>query len=161
MIVAIFLFYVFRLLNVTRRLRRKLESLSKNFSEDLIKKDVLFTQVWKDYQESFIEFNGGKKTDEFSYDYFNEKHLLSANTNLRLINSIPATLVGFGILGTFIGLTYGISNFQTSSTCHHFAYLALSVNQLILKRGCGTAKLLVEIVAQSLIPGGKLKLVES
>ncbi|MCC5923487.1 MAG: MotA/TolQ/ExbB proton channel family protein [Crocinitomicaceae bacterium] len=82
----------------------------------MIKKDNLFTQVWKDYQESFIEFNGGKKTDEFSYDYFNEKHLLSANTNLRLINSIPATLVGFGILGTFIGLTYGISNFQTSST---------------------------------------------
>lgn len=115
-IVAIFLFYVFRLLNVTRRLRRKLESLSKNFSEDLIKKDVLFTQVWKDYQESFIEFNGGKKTDEFSYDYFNEKQLLSSNTNLRLINSIPATLVGFGILGTFIGLTYGISNFQTNST---------------------------------------------
>src|SRR5690606_24201124 len=115
-IVAIFLFYVFRLLNVTRRLRRKLESLSKYFSEDLIKKDVLFTQVWKDYQESFIEFSSGKKTDEFSYDFFNEKNLLSANTNLRLINSIPATLVGIGILGTFVGLTFGISNFQTSST---------------------------------------------
>lgn len=115
-IVAIFLFYVFRLLNVTRRLRRKLESISKNFSEDLIKKDVLFTQVWKDYQESFIDFNGGRKTDEFSYDYFNEKQLLSSNTNLRLINSIPATLVGIGILGTFVGLTYGISNFQTDST---------------------------------------------
>lgn len=115
-IVVIFLFYVFRLLSVTRRIRRKLESLSKDFSEEVIKKDKLFKQVWTDYQESFIEFNGGKKTDEFSYDYFNEKHLLSANTNLRLINSIPATLVGFGILGTFIGLTYGISNFQTSST---------------------------------------------
>lgn len=132
-IVAIFLFYVFRLLNVTRRLRRKLESLSKNFSEDLIKKDVLFTQVWKDYQESFIEFNGGKKTDEFSYDYFNEKHLLSANTNLRLINSIPATLVGFGILGTFIGLTYGISNFKTSSTEE------IKVSIEILLSGMGTA----------------------
>ena len=115
-IVCIFLFYIFRLLNVTRRLRKKLELLSKNFSVDLIKKDKLFIQVWKDYQESFIDFNGGKKTDEFSYDYFNEKHLLSANTNLKLLNSIPATLVGFGILGTFIGLTYGISNFQTSST---------------------------------------------
>jgi len=115
-IVAIFLFYIFRLLNVTRSLRRKLESLFKNFSEDLIKEDVLFTQVWKDYQESFIEFNGGKKTDAFSYDYVNEKQLLSSNTNLRLINSIPATLVGFGILGTFVGLTYGISNFQTNST---------------------------------------------
>lgn len=132
-IVAIFLFYVFRLLNVTRRLRRKLESLSKNFSEDLIKKDVLFTQVWKDYQESFIEFNGGKKTDEFSYDYFNEKNLLSANTNLRLINSIPATLVGFGILGTFIGLTYGISNFKTSSTEE------IKVSIEILLSGMGTA----------------------
>lgn len=132
-IVAIFLFYVFRLLNVTRRLRRKLESLSKNFSEDLIKKDVLFTQVWKDYQESFIEFNGGKKTDEFSYDYFNEKHLLSANTNLRLINSIPATLVGFGILGTFIGLTYGISNFKTSST----EEIKVSIESLL--SGMGTA----------------------
>lgn len=115
-IIAIFLFYVFRVLKVTRRLRRKLESLSKNFTMDLIQKDVLFTQIWKDYQESFIEFSGKKKTDEFSYDYFNEKQLLSSNTNLRLINSIPATLVGFGILGTFIGLTYGISNFQTNST---------------------------------------------
>jgi methyl-accepting chemotaxis protein len=115
-IVAIFLYYVFMLLNITRRLRGKLESLSKNFAEDLIKNDELFTQVWKDYQESFIEFNGGKKTDELSYDYFNEKNLLSSNTNLRLINSIPATLVGIGILGTFVGLTYGISNFQTGST---------------------------------------------
>lgn len=116
MIVGIFLFYVFRLLNVTRKLRRRLEVLSKNFSEELIKQDELFTQIWKDYQESFIEFNNVEKTDEFSYDYFNEKNLLSANTNLRLINSIPATLVGLGILGTFVGLTYGISNFQTSST---------------------------------------------
>lgn len=115
-IVAIFLYYVFMLLNITRRLRGKLESLSKNFAEDLIKNDELFTQVWKDYQESFIEFNEGKKTDELSYDYFNEKNLLSSNTNLRLINSIPATLVGIGILGTFVGLTYGISNFQTGST---------------------------------------------
>ena len=115
-IVAIFLYYVFRLLNITRRLRGKLDSLSINFAEDLIKNDELFTQVWKDYQESFIEFKGGKKTDELSYDYFNEKNLLSANINLRLINSIPATLVGIGILGTFVGLTYGISNFQTGST---------------------------------------------
>ena len=115
-IVAIFLFYVLRLLIVTRRIRRKLESLSKSFSKELIKQDRLFSKVWKDYQESFIDFNGMEKTDDFSYDYFNEKHLLSSNTNLRLINSIPATLVGLGILGTFIGLTYGISNFHTSST---------------------------------------------
>lgn len=115
-LLTIFIFYVYRLLKVTRRLRRKLETISENFSEDLIVKEDLFNQVWKDYQESFIDFNGLKKTDELSYDYFNEKNLLAASTNLQLISSIPATLVGIGILGTFVGLTYGISNFQTGST---------------------------------------------
>ncbi len=103
-IVAFFLFSVFRLLIVIRNLK------------NLTKQDKLFAKVWKDYKKSFFEFNGGEKTDEYSYDYFNETHLLSESTNLRLINSIPALLVGFGILGTFVGLTYGISNFQTGST---------------------------------------------
>jgi acetyl-CoA synthetase len=40
-------------------------------------------------------------------------------------------------------------------------YLVPSVNQLILKHGCGTAKLLVEIVAQLLILGGRPKLAQS
>lgn len=132
-IVSIFLFYVFRLFFVTRKLRRKLVSLSRTFSEDLIKKDLLFSKVWTDYQESFIEFNGGRKTDDFSYDYLNEKNLLSANTNLKLINSIPATLVGIGILGTFVGLTYGITNFQTNTT----EEIKVSIETLLA--GMGTA----------------------
>lgn len=115
-IIVIFGFYVFRLFNVTRRLRKRLDSLLREFSEESINKDKHFSNVWKDYRESFFNVNGVEKTDENSYDYFNEKNLLNENTNLRLINSIPATLVGFGILGTFIGLTYGISNFKTTST---------------------------------------------
>lgn len=116
LIIVVFLYYVYRLIKVTVRLRNRLHVSANNFSEDEINKDKLLSKIWKDYRESFISFNEDKKTDEFSYDYFNEKNLLANNTNLRLINSIPATLVGLGILGTFIGLTYGISNFQTSST---------------------------------------------
>lgn len=132
-IILLFFFYVIRLVNVTRKIRKKLENLSTDFSEDKIKEERLFSEVWQDYQESFIEFNGVKKTDEFSFDYFNEKNLLAATTNLRLINSIPATLVGLGILGTFVGLTYGISNFQTSST----EQIKVSIETLL--SGMGTA----------------------
>lgn len=132
-IILLFFFYLVRLLNVTGKIRKKLENLSTDFSEEKIKEERLFSEVWQDYQESFIEFNGVKKTDEFSFDYFNEKNLLAANTNLRLINSIPATLVGLGILGTFVGLTYGISNFQTSST----EQIKVSIETLL--SGMGTA----------------------
>lgn len=115
-ILVIFFYFVIRLLLVTRRLRSRLQKHLNDFSEEGIRQDKLLSKVWKDYIESFIQFKDDKKTDEFSYDYFNEKNLLANNTNLKLINSVPATLVGLGILGTFIGLTYGISNFQTSST---------------------------------------------
>lgn len=33
-----------------------------------------------------------------------------------MLTSIPSVLVGLGILGTFVGLTYGISSFKTAST---------------------------------------------
>jgi hypothetical protein len=112
---GIFLFYIIRFRNVTSNLRKRLQVHVREFSEDGIENDALFSVVWKDYRETFIDYNGSQKTDEFSYEYFNEKNLISTNTNLKLINTIPATLVGLGILGTFFGLTYGISNFQTSS----------------------------------------------
>ncbi len=115
-IIGIFIFYVFRVLKVTRTLRKRLQLHLDKFSEEKFASDTLFSQPWEDYQASFIDFNSSKKTDEYSYDFFNERQLLNANTNLKLLNSIPSTLVGLGILGTFIGLTYGISNFQTSST---------------------------------------------
>lgn len=115
-IIVIFLYYIFSLIKVTVLLRRKLQKLVKNFSEDIIRKDKLFSEIWNDYRRSFIDFDDERKTDNFSYDYFNEKNLLASNTNLKMINSVPTTLVGLGILGTFIGLTYGISNFNTGST---------------------------------------------
>lgn len=115
-IVVVFLGFLLWLLWVTRRLRRRLQAFVKTFSEDDIIKDKFFSDRWKEYKNSFINFSNERKTDDFSYEYFNEKNLLASNTRLRIITSIPATLVGLGILGTFVGLTYGISNFDTTST---------------------------------------------
>lgn len=72
--------------------------------------------IWNDYQSTFIEYNGNSKTYETASDYFNIYNLISKRGNFRLLNSIPSILVGFGILGTFVGLTFGISNFKTGST---------------------------------------------
>ena len=83
---------------------------------DEIEEDKFFSERWRDYKESFIDFSEERKTDDSSYEYFNEKNLLASNTHLRIITSIPSTLVGVGILGTFVGLTYGISGFDTTST---------------------------------------------
>ena len=114
--ILVFAYFVFQLVSVTRRLKNDIYDSTKNFTEKFISQNKLLKNIWQDYSATFIEFLGNKKTDEFSYDYFNEKNLLSNNTNLKLLTSIPSILVGLGILGTFVGLTYGISSFKTAST---------------------------------------------
>ena len=71
-------------------------------------------KIWKAYVSSFTIYGEVKKTKEFSENYFNEQNILLATLNLRVVNNVPNTLIGLGILGTFVGLTYGIadSNFE-------------------------------------------------
>ncbi len=114
--IGIFIGFLYRLVTVASRLIKSVEKSIKNFSEDTIANDSQLKTIWQDYSETFLDFNGGRKTDESSYDFFNEKNLLASNTNLKLLSSIPSTLVGLGILGTFVGLTYGITYFKTTST---------------------------------------------
>jgi hypothetical protein len=78
--------------------------------------DPALKSVWDDYQSSFIKYNGSEKTDDFASEYFNEKNLISKKVNLKLLTSLSSILVGLGILGTFVGLTFGISSFKTTST---------------------------------------------
>ena len=112
--ILVFAAFVIRIINITRRLKTNVNNLTKNFES--ISTNNLLKSIWRDYSETFLDFLGNKKTDEYSYDYFNEKNLLTTNTNIKLLTSIPSILVGLGILGTFVGLTYGITNFKTSST---------------------------------------------
>jgi len=132
-IILFFLVFAIVLIVGNRRLKNRLRVIVKDFSVEKITSEKLLNQAWTDYYQTFIYLNGDRKTDEFSYDYFNEKNLLAAFTNLRLLNAIPALLVGLGILGTFVGLTYGISNFETSST----EQIKTSIETLL--SGMGTA----------------------
>lgn len=90
-------------------------------------------RIWTAYQSSFYKYGESIKTTEFAENYFNEQNILLASLNLRLINNISNILIGLGILGTFVGLTYGIadSNFETTEAIKE------SINNLL--SGMGTA----------------------
>ena len=76
-------------------------------------------EVWHEFQNSLItrepKENQEKivyKTDEASL-FFSEERLLGQHMNLRFWNSVPALLVGLGILGTFVGLVWGLLPFSS------------------------------------------------
>ena len=76
-------------------------------------------EVWHEFQNSLItrepKENQEKivyKTDEASL-FFSEERLLEQHMNLRFWNIVPALLVGLGILGTFVGLVWGLLPFSS------------------------------------------------
>ena len=64
-----------------------------------------------------IDVFGRKMTNVPSSEFFNvEKLSQRFNLNLRMIETASGTLVGLGLLGTFLGLTIGIINFDSSNS---------------------------------------------
>ena len=75
-------------------------------------------EAWQEFDDSLIEHENHDenrkvvyKTDEASL-FFSEDRLLGQRLNLRYWNSVPALLVGLGILGTFVGLVWGLIPFS-------------------------------------------------
>ena len=125
-LIAIFIIALFYLIF-------KLISIRNSFKKSKIKTHKKIGRIWTAYQSSFSNYGDLSKTTEFSEDYFNEQNILMATLNLRAINNVSNTLIGLGILGTFVGLTYGIadSNFETTEAIKE------SINNLL--SGMGTA----------------------
>lgn len=64
-----------------------------------------------------IEVDGKKKTNVPSEEIFNEGNVAKAfGINLRSLEAGSGTLVGLGLLGTFLGLTCGIWGFESSNS---------------------------------------------
>ncbi len=82
---------------------------------------TIFKEAWQEFEDSLVTRKPIKigneneeivyKTDEASF-FFSEDRLLGQYMNLRFWNNIPAILVGLGILGTFIGLVWGLIPFS-------------------------------------------------
>jgi ABC-type transporter Mla subunit MlaD len=74
-----------------------------------------FALIKKNYCQT-ISIKGEKSSIPAS-EYFSEYNIYkSICLNIRNLDTASGTLVGLGLLGTFLGLTLGVSNFDSSSS---------------------------------------------
>ena len=121
---------------------RKLSSANK-----LIKALLSSDNINESFQSTILEELGeiykksinittpkGVKTNIPSANYFNDDNVSKAHKfNLRMLDTASGTLVGLGLLGTFLGLTFGIAGFDSSDSSN----IQQSIQNLL--GGMGTA----------------------
>lgn len=113
-------------------------------------------KIWSAYQDTFSDYGSFTKTSEFAESYFHEQNVLYASLDYRSINNVSNILVGLGILGTFAGLTYGISDSSFETT----EEIKSSIDNLLT--GMGTAFITsIWGMGLSLVYGFTLKLWQS
>ena len=81
-------------------------------------KETKIASIAESYAETIcIDITERKQTNTPALEAFSEFSTCSAQKiNLRLLDTAAGTLVGLGLLGTFLGLTLGIKDFDSSST---------------------------------------------
>ena len=87
--------------------------------------------LWSEFDESLVITEDQKKifnTLDASY-FFNAKTLASGLTGSRLLAAVPSFLVALGVLGTFVGLTIGLSGLD--GTSGEVETLKSGINELI------------------------------
>ena len=63
-----------------------------------------------------IKTKSGDKSNIPASDFFSEETVSKVyRWNIRMLDAASGSLVGLGLLGTFLGLTFGIQNFDSSS----------------------------------------------
>ena len=116
-IVFVFFFYLAQELLI-EVLRHKIsKAVNDSHPLDVLAKSKLKT-VNEAYRSSInIEHELKKKSNMPAAEFFSMSNTCKAYwVNLRQLDTASGTLVGLGLLGTFWGLTVGISNFQGSNT---------------------------------------------
>lgn len=114
---------MFRLLNLSRALERATDKLGELFlkhgkadSEKLRKLNGIFDEDYLDTKmNNFVQAvaNSPEGIAEIE-EYINEDEI-DVHVHKRLLEMVPDILTSLGILGTFIGLVWGLKNFEPSN----------------------------------------------
>lgn len=98
-------------------------------------RETKIAELCEKYSETIsIEEQGGKRTNIPASEFFSDTSVCTCNKlNLRMLDTGSSTLVGLGLLGTFLGLTLGIDGFDSSDTSH------INESIQVLLAGMGTA----------------------
>lgn len=107
-IIGLFIYAIIRAFSKTGKIIKDCDSLSFPAGEDVLNKTI----VGKMLLENELD-----QTSDFIEDSVNTSAVASAyKTNLRLMQAVPSILTSLGILGTFVGLSYSVLYFDTSSS---------------------------------------------
>lgn len=102
-------------------IRSKLSDLINEIKSSEYTKDI--KELWEEFSSSIIDIekeeNGLKVKEVYqtidSEYFFNADTLLREKMNFKLLNYIPQSLVGLGLLGTFLGLALGLEGLHLST----------------------------------------------
>lgn len=98
-------------------------------------KDSKLTDLSQQYKETItIDTPNSKKSNIPSSEIFSEQNVCTLHSlNLKMLSTASSSLVGLGLLGTFLGLTIGVASFDSSNVEH----IQSSIQTLLA--GMGTA----------------------
>lgn len=104
----------YKLYNIKEAIKKLLNN--DNILDSL--KETKIAPLAETYSKTInIETHDGKKSNIPASEYINDYSVCKYNKlNLRMLDTAAGTLVGLGLLGTFLGLTLGIKGFDSSNT---------------------------------------------
>lgn len=132
---VIFAYYIWKVAKIWFITRFGLGSVNKQ--ADLLKFLAGYKHtkyISKEYERTicFKDRNDQAKTSEFASDYFNIGAILTAaKVNVSAMGAAAGILVGIGVLGTFIGLTVGLSDIDLTQVKDNPDTLINGVSTLI------------------------------
>ncbi|MDR2174702.1 MAG: hypothetical protein LBO82_02045 [Synergistaceae bacterium] len=114
--VCLIVYFIWKIWRLIRSCGRLLKDTQDSESLPDKPKATCISELWDDYLAAFhYNYRGELKTDCDAEDFIGFSAVLSRNMSRRLWDLLPATFVGLGILGTFVGLASGIGSFDTDT----------------------------------------------
>jgi methyl-accepting chemotaxis protein len=98
------------------------ENINNNFEKlnNELLSDPTFGNLWYEYEKTLIKTKNDEGIDEVystidSGYFINDNNIIEPRMNMQFYNSVPGSLTGLGILGTFLGLTIGLGQIDLGS----------------------------------------------
>lgn len=116
-IIAVFLYFTMEEYKLFK-LNETVKKLRNNDNILVSLKETNIAPLANTYSKTInIDTSKGKKSNIPASEFINDFSVCKYNKlNLRMLDTAAGTLVGLGLLGTFLGLTLGIKGFDSSNT---------------------------------------------
>ena len=120
----------FRLSNVTAWLKDSAEQMEEMDDEELLEEKIRDIDTFRPFSKNLSGFLSDIKRSRSGIcdieDYINEDEV-DGYVHKRMLDLVPDILTSLGILGTFVGLVWGLRSFQPST----YETMTSSVSSLV------------------------------